>query len=168
MAVQIIPSATIFVALLSVFATTLEQTSAFSTSSNHGRTNSLLSSSSSLRYEYQQRIGTVPVKQNCRAGDSHLFADASDTAVKAEEKQEDEIDGIPVDHAKTTPQFLAGLWKLIAKGNHMVRGVSATCLFLSSLISQHSKSDNLSMKKMICNDIFRNQQLFSFQICVTK
>ena len=87
MAVKIIPSATIFVALLSVFATTLEQTSAFSTSSNHGRTNSLLSSSSSLRYEYQQRIGTVPVKQNCRAGDSHLFADASDTAVKAEENK---------------------------------------------------------------------------------
>ena len=135
MAIRIIPSAPIFVVLLSAFATTLEKTSAFSASSNRGRANAFLSSSSSLRYEHHQRIGTVPVKQNCRVRDSSLFADASDTAVKAEEKQEDEIDGIPVDHAKTTPQFLAGLWKLIAKGNHMVRGVSETCLFLSSLIN---------------------------------
>lgn len=30
----------------------------------------------------------------------------------------------PSDDAKTTPEFLAGLWQLIAKGNHMVRGVS--------------------------------------------
>ena len=32
---------------------------------------------------------------------------------------------VPESHpAKTTPQFLAGLWRLIAEGNHMVRGVS--------------------------------------------
>ena len=139
MAVQIIPSATIFVAFLLALATTLEQTSAFSTSSKHGQTTAFLSSSSSLSYDNQQRIGTIPMKQNCRVGDSCLFADTSDTAVKAEEKQDDEIDGIPVNHAKTTPQFLAGLWKLIAKGNHMVRGVSAMCLFLSVLMSFHSK-----------------------------
>ena len=31
----------------------------------------------------------------------------------------------PSDDASTTPQFLAGLWQLIARGNHMVRGVSS-------------------------------------------
>mmetsp|Transcript_14521 Transcript_14521/g.40373 ORF Transcript_14521/g.40373 Transcript_14521/m.40373 type:complete len:521 (-) Transcript_14521:222-1784(-) len=36
---------------------------------------------------------------------------------------------IPSDPAKTTAQFLAGLWRLIAKGNHMFRGESETLLF---------------------------------------
>lgn len=62
-----------------------------------------------------------------RNGDSRLFADAMDTPIKSAEKKDDGEDAIPVDHAKTTAQFLAGLWKLIAKGNHMVRGVSSMC-----------------------------------------
>lgn len=33
-------------------------------------------------------------------------------------------DLFPSDPASTTPQFLSGLWQLIAKGNSMVRGVS--------------------------------------------
>jgi hypothetical protein len=32
----------------------------------------------------------------------------------------------PSDPARTTPQFLTGLWQLIARGNTMVRGVSTT------------------------------------------
>lgn len=31
----------------------------------------------------------------------------------------------PIDPARTTTEFLAGLWQLIAKGNTMVRGVSS-------------------------------------------
>ncbi len=123
MAVRSINSATIFAAFLSTFATTLNQISAFSTSSNHGRTNTMIPYSNALVNGQGDRIGTTIVKHKV---DSRLFADASDTAVKPADKQDDEIDGIPVNHAKTTAQFLAGLWKLIAKGNHMVRGVSST------------------------------------------
>ena len=36
----------------------------------------------------------------------------------------DDEDLHPSDAAATTPEFLAALWQLIAKGNHMVRGVS--------------------------------------------
>jgi len=41
----------------------------------------------------------------------------------------DKTKTIPSDPAKTTPEFLTGLWKLIAKGNHMVKGESETLLF---------------------------------------
>lgn len=40
-----------------------------------------------------------------------------------------EAASIPSDPAKTIPQFLAGLWRLIAKGNHLVRGESESLLF---------------------------------------
>jgi hypothetical protein len=39
-------------------------------------------------------------------------------------EEETSEDLFPSDPAKTTPEFLAGLWNLIAKGNTMVRGVS--------------------------------------------
>ena len=121
MANKIVHSTTIFVVFLSTLATTLDQISAFSTSSNHGRTNEV-PSQPSLVNERQQRIEAAIVKHN---GDSRLFADAFDTPIKSADKQDDGEDAVPVDHAETTAQFLAGLWKLIAKGNHMVRGVSS-------------------------------------------
>ena len=37
---------------------------------------------------------------------------------------DDDETEIPIDQARTTTEFLAGLWKLIAQGNDMVRGVS--------------------------------------------
>ena len=122
MANKIVHSTTIFVVFLSTLATTLDQISAFSTSSNHGRTNVKVPSQPSLVNERQQRIEAAIVKHN---GDSRLFADAFDTPIKSADKQDDGEDAVPVDHAETTAQFLAGLWKLIAKGNHMVRGVSS-------------------------------------------
>ena len=42
----------------------------------------------------------------------------------------DDGDLHPSDAAVTTPEFLAGLWQLIARGNHMVRGVSTTAFFM--------------------------------------
>lgn len=33
-----------------------------------------------------------------------------------------------IDSAETTPQFLSGLWQLIARGNSMVKGVSESIL----------------------------------------
>jgi hypothetical protein len=62
---------------------------------------------------------------------TRLYADvktAADAAA-AENKNEDDETEIPSDQARTTTEFLAGLWKLIAKGNDMVRGVSAYDLF---------------------------------------
>ena len=38
--------------------------------------------------------------------------------------ENDESKTLSSDPARTTPEFLAGLWRLIAKGNTMVRGVS--------------------------------------------
>ncbi len=37
---------------------------------------------------------------------------------------DDDTEMIPSDPARTTPEFLAALWQLIARGNQMVRGVS--------------------------------------------
>jgi hypothetical protein len=37
---------------------------------------------------------------------------------------DDDENVLPSDPASTTPEFLAGLWQLIAQGNNMVRGVS--------------------------------------------
>jgi hypothetical protein len=127
MAVQNIPTATILFFFLSALATTLDQTSAFSTSSDHGRTHTFHTTSSSLSDERNQRIGVTTANHHDRIGNSRLFADASDTAVKT-------ADAIPTDPAKTKPEFLAGLWRLIAKGNKMVRDVSAieTMLLLFS------------------------------------
>jgi hypothetical protein len=109
MAVQIIPSGTVLFLLFLTLATILEQSSAFSTSS--------------LICKRQQRIGRITSQHHGGTEGSRLFADASDTMVKAPEKQND--DEVATDPAKTTAQFLAGLWKLIAKGNDMVRGVSS-------------------------------------------
>jgi len=79
------------------------------------------------------RIGT--------AGSSKLFADQSgNTATVKQEAGEDDNDDasaaaeneeelIPSDPAKTTTQFLAGLWKLIAQGNDLVRDETKTVLF---------------------------------------
>jgi len=134
MAVQIIPSASLLFFCLSTLATTLEQVSvsAFSTSSDHGRTNTLRSSASSLAEERQRRmiIGTIGVVEHNNHGsignvNSRLFAEASGSAVDVKTEEV----AIPTDPAKTTPEFLAGLWRLIAKGNHMVRGESKTMLF---------------------------------------
>jgi len=44
-------------------------------------------------------------------------------------QDDDEEEFIASDPAETTTQFLSGLWQLIARGNHMVRGESATVLF---------------------------------------
>lgn len=74
-------------------------------------------------------MGKMPLNQNGGVGNSHLFADASGTAVMVPDKQDDEEDAIQSDPAKTTPQFLAGLWRLIAKGNHMFKGEYKTMLF---------------------------------------
>ena len=61
-------------------------------------------------------------------------ADTADTAAAENKNEDDDETEIPIDQARTTTEFLAGLWKLIAQGNDMVRGVSAymhmhmTCL----------------------------------------
>mmetsp|Transcript_93128 Transcript_93128/g.189730 ORF Transcript_93128/g.189730 Transcript_93128/m.189730 type:complete len:543 (+) Transcript_93128:142-1770(+) len=117
MAIQTAPSATIIFFCLLAFTT--QQASAFSVSSpciKRERTE-------------QQRIwaSSDSVQQNS----VRLFAEAGDSAVKAADKKDDEKKEaeIPTDPAKTTPEFLAGLWRLIAQGNDMVRGESKTVLF---------------------------------------
>ena len=130
-----IPAATILFFYLSTFiaTTTVEQVSAFSTSFRHGCFDAIASSSSSpIDQRQQHRITSITTDKN-HGGigtiNSRLFAEKSDSAVKAAE----EATAIPTDPAKTTPQFLAGLWRLIAKGNDMVRGVSGTEDLASSL-----------------------------------
>jgi hypothetical protein len=49
-------------------------------------------------------------------------ADEDNNNSGGNDDEEDEL--TPSDPAKTTTQFLAGIWQLIAQGNHMVRGVS--------------------------------------------
>jgi len=61
------------------------------------------------------------ITDNNVIGNTRLYADVK-TA-------DEEIETIPSYPAETTPQFLAGLWKLIAEGNHMVRGETKTVLF---------------------------------------
>ena len=57
-----------------------------------------------------------------------LFATASTS--ESSQDQGDAADDIEdlylVDNANCTSQFLRGLWQLIARGNNMVRGVSAS------------------------------------------
>ena len=128
MVARVLPSAALFI----FFISTLQHVSAFSTSSNHDRSYASSTSSHTVTTKRRQRIGTISTKHQGDTRNSCLFADASDTAVKTVEKQDDEEPTIPTDPAKTTPQFLAGLWKLIAKGNHLVRGVSRMTHFLSN------------------------------------
>ncbi|VEU44675.1 unnamed protein product [Pseudo-nitzschia multistriata] len=77
----------------------------------------------STQKNYVGRIGAgsnnivTPRMQNNVALFSASAADNTETAA------------IPSDPAKTTSQFLAGLWRLIAKGNKLVRGESETTLF---------------------------------------
>lgn len=54
-------------------------------------------------------------------------ATSGDADVKTSQEGDDG-DFHPSDSAVTTPEFLAGLWQLIARGNDMVRGVSALLL----------------------------------------
>jgi len=129
MVVQVTPSATILLLFLSTLATTLDRVSAFSTSSEYGRPTSLFKSYPSPIYKLRERIGKTSARHHSGVGDSRLFADAAGTVVKVQDKKDDEENAIPTDNAKTTPTFLAGLWRLIAKGNHLVRGESETMLF---------------------------------------
>ena len=129
MAIQTAPSATIIFFCLLAFTT--QQASAFSVSSpciKRERTE-------------QQRIwaSSDSVQQNS----VRLFAEAGDSAVKAADKKDDEKKEaeIPTDPAKTTPEFLAGLWRLIAQGNDMVRGVSPVSWMLSALLQSFDIDD---------------------------
>jgi hypothetical protein len=57
-----------------------------------------------------------------------LYSAQSDTVEgdsQAGEDDDGELELHPSDPAKTTSQFLTGLWHLIARGNNMVRGVSS-------------------------------------------
>lgn len=117
MAVQMNPSQTIIFLLLSTLAIASQKVSAFSTPSDHGRKTGLLQCSSSLTDATHQRIGI---------GNSCLFADATSSEVATADKKDDAFE---TDMAKTTPEFLAGLWRLITKGNAMVKGETETVLF---------------------------------------
>ena len=54
-----------------------------------------------------------------RVRDSSLYSEESSSS-----SSDQDGDLFASDPASTTPEFLSGLWHLIAKGNHMVRGVS--------------------------------------------
>ena len=111
----------IFFFFTSTVAILSQRASAFSSPSNHGETCALLPCLSSLIDDGRQRIGRRSVKRHDIIGNSRLFADSTSNVVEKTEKKED---AFQTDPAKTTPEFIAGLWKLIAKGNHMVKGVS--------------------------------------------
>ena len=69
------------------------------------------------------QVGSITSSTSRKQQRGALFAaSAADNA--------DKTKTIPSDPAKTTPQFLTGLWKLIARGNHMVKGVRILLLFL--------------------------------------
>jgi hypothetical protein len=68
-------------------------------------------------------------RHNRRRQSSRLCADlsrGSSATLQSENSDDDDGDDdlIPSDPARTTPEFLASLWQLIARGNQMVRGVS--------------------------------------------
>ena len=143
MAIQTAPSATIIFFCLVAFTTL--QASAFSTSSPCTKCE--------RTQQQQQRIwaSSDSVQQNS----VRLFAEAGDSAVKAADKKDDEKKEaeIPTDPAKTTPEFLAGLWRLIAQGNDMVRGVSPVPWMLPALLQSFDIDD----KTYVC--LNRNHSL---------
>jgi hypothetical protein len=97
-------------------------TTSTTTSSQSPRyhTNNICSSSRTIIAD--QRTQT-PLYADVKTGAADT---AADTAAAENKNEEDETETeIPIDQARTTTEFLAGLWKLIAKGNDMVRGVSA-------------------------------------------
>ena len=121
MAVQIFRSQTIIFFFMSTLAIRSKRVSAFSTPPDHGRTTGLSQCSISFTDATQQRIGTRNLKHELGIGNSRLFADATSSEIASADKKDDAFE---TDPAKTTPEFLAGLWRLIAKGNDMVKGVS--------------------------------------------
>ena len=95
-----------FVAIFFFFSSTVaifsQRASAFSSPSNRGDISALYPCLSSLIDDGRQRIGRRIVIRNSR-----LFADATSSVVETPEQKED---AFPTDPAKTTPEFLAGLW----------------------------------------------------------
>mmetsp|Transcript_23095 Transcript_23095/g.54588 ORF Transcript_23095/g.54588 Transcript_23095/m.54588 type:complete len:535 (-) Transcript_23095:129-1733(-) len=124
MEVHINPSPIMLLFFFSTIA--MQRVSAFSSPPNHGATSVLLPCLSSLTVNEEVRIGKTNVNHHRSVGSSRLFADATSSVVETADAQDD---AFPTDPAKTTPEFLAGLWKLIAKGNDMVKGETETVLF---------------------------------------
>jgi len=119
MAVKSNPFTMIFFFFVSTIVILSRRASAFSSPPSHGVVSVSLN-------DYQQRIGTRSVKHQTSIRNSRLFADAISSEVKTADKKDNSL---PTDPAKTTPEFLAGLWKLIAKGNTMIKGEAKTVLF---------------------------------------
>ena len=136
MEVQINHSTIIFLSFLSALAILSQRASAFSTGTNYGVTSAFIPCLSSLTVDEQKRIGRRTGKQYGSIGNSRLFADATSNVVDTADKQDD---AFPTDPAKTTPEFLAGLWKLIAKGNHMVKGVSKNLIQFMMISIPHQQ-----------------------------
>jgi len=68
--------------------------------------------------------------------------------------ENDESKTLSSDPARTTPEFLAGLWRLIAKGNTMVRGESETILFPNMQEKLTSRYFNLVIAHLDgCKDV---------------
>lgn len=72
----------------------------------------------------QQQLQTK-MKMNARNTED----ESSAVTAAASEYDDNDDDLHPSDPATTTPQFLSGLWQLIAQGNNLVRGESHTVLF---------------------------------------
>ena len=62
-------------------------------------------------------------KANMIARFVRLFS-ANKSTVRNPHLDNDDEEWHQVDSASTTPQFLSGLWQLIARGNSMIKGVS--------------------------------------------
>ena len=94
-------------------------------------TTSTTTSSQSPRYHTNNICSSSRTIITDQRTQTRLYADvktgaAAPAADAIENKNEDDDETeIPIDQARTTTEFLAGLWKLIAQGNDMVRGVSA-------------------------------------------
>jgi hypothetical protein len=102
-----------------------QEVSAFSSVNRRFDVVTTTTSSQSKRYLTNDICSSRTIIMDRR---TRLYADVKTDAAAdaaAENKNEDDETEIPSDQARTTTEFLAGLWRLIAKGNDMVRGVSA-------------------------------------------
>jgi hypothetical protein len=86
----------------------------------------LFSAASAFTTPFQPNYHLAKASASHSVSSSKLYSALSgDADVEASQSDaNDDGDFHPSDAAVTTPEFLAGLWQLISRGNNMVRGVS--------------------------------------------
>lgn len=80
--------------------------------------------SNRIQQRLQMQMSAANKDESSGASSSSASSSASAAAAADEEEGEKEEEFHPSNPARTTTQFLSGLWQLIAQGNNLVRGVS--------------------------------------------